>query len=377
MRSLQTAAVVVLVTSISAAWTSVGPDIEHDTIEAAALDFEDQGHAPLIAYGFADGTADTSIDFCRLNSSAGSWSVIATHTPEFAQPYGDFAFHERNGTLYLGLRIEEEAFTGSSVLRGGSHFDGFEGCYAFSGWTWDYDVSFEGNIRLISSPDNESIQLSTYEKSGWTTHPASDTWDPFTTVTPIEADPSIFEIVATQAGADGLAVAYSVNGSSRIALTTLGNSTSWKQVGEIEGAVSPAVAWAGNDSSSVQAAAAVTPTGCVIVWASQASPRRARTAGSPLCVLAGVAADAAPQIAFLGFQNEILVASRDAADPTLLRTVLLSSTGDAVVAETSYRLPAAITGIRVKSATALGAPHALVTFGDPTGLDGLRLLEWT
>jgi hypothetical protein len=91
-----------------------------------------------------------------------------------------------------------------------------------------------------------------------------------------------------------------------------------------------------------------------------------------------IAATSAP--AASSFQ--ILVSAKDGTDPTLLRTVMVTPGTSVIASSANYTLPAAITGVRLKAFTASTQqastvnPHALITFGDPSAQDGLRLLQW-
>lgn len=214
-------------------WVAAGSATRHSTIQASALDFDDSTGAPLLAYGYLNSSSGaTSISFLRFNGSVsngtGNWSIIASHTPEFAQPYDDFAFRARKGVLYLGLRIDE-AYNISSVLRGEGGWDGFDGCYAFGGWVWDFDIdvsstsadsvaphsaftsassstgtestwrlagSGDGNLRLVTSPDNLTLAYATYNASGWDSYPAADTWGAYDSITPAINGSGIDNVIA-------------------------------------------------------------------------------------------------------------------------------------------------------------------------------------
>ena len=195
-------------------WVLLGTPINHDAIQAISLDFDNLNmmlptsptlgnSLPVLAYGYYNATTGgSSINFIHYQpvtmnepiinnqSLQGQWNIIATHTPQFAQPYDNFNFKIRdNGILYLGLRIDESDFMLSSILKGERGIGKtFEGCYAFNGYIFDYDINFlepnTGDIKLITSPDNLTLAYSTYGHTGYNSYPAGDTWGPYIPITP-------------------------------------------------------------------------------------------------------------------------------------------------------------------------------------------------
>lgn len=259
--------IIVVITSQSIPeWILLGSPLKHDAIQAVSLDFDDlnmgyssakntietvlmaptQGKGlPILAYGYYNSsTQGSTINIISYHpstmnepivnnqSSQGTWTIIAQHTPQFAQPYDNFNFKIRNnGLLYLGLRIDENDFMLSSVLKGERGMSAsFEGCYAFNGYIFDYDINDiepnTGDIKLITSPDNTTLSFATYGHTGYNTYPATDTWGPNIPITPA-LPTNTFTIdnvmLTTQFTLDRTAVfmAYDQSGNTSVGLLSL------------------------------------------------------------------------------------------------------------------------------------------------------------
>lgn len=383
------AAVALAATSVLAAprWSPVGPAMQHQTIVASGLDFDDVTTAPIVAYGFTDdATGATRITFRKWNTTSGQWAVLATHEPQFAQSYDSFAFRERANVLYLGLRINEDYIL-SSILRGGAGYDGFEGCWAFSGWTWDFEMMETGDVRLISSPTNSSVTVSAYGRKGWDQYPASDAWAPFTPVTAPVDPPTLDEIVLTRGGQGMLYTVYSEAGLSRVGRTTLDNTTIWQDLGASFPGVGADIAWAPQGGATLCTAAVV--DGCASVHCLTATSPRWSDFG---CALKGVQASTGAGVAIVpsgraGQVASVVVAAVDAATPSILRTASCNATACSWEESSGIASPFPINEFAFKApewwepgvanSTAVPA-YAVVSYGDErdTTKDGLAVFAW-
>lgn len=337
-------------TNNASAWAQVGPIIQHDAVLASSIDFNDATGDLIVAYGYTNissGNA-TTILFLTGGDTASAWTTIASHTPQFAQPYDDFAFRARDNTaLYLGLRINE-AYNISSVLRGGGGYDGFEGCWAFNGWVFDFEVYAEpggagDDIRLVASPDNATLQIATYNHTGYDQYPAADAWGPYTTVA-AATNAVIDDVVVARGPSDTLFAAWtSVQPGSgpidvTVAATTLSNTTQWQAYLTIKGSNQPSIAWApwgdggGGDGGSGMLCVSVAvdvaecsagSAACVAVQCSGTTPSGTQGWLDLGQVLAGVDVDIAPGIAMvpIGANNTMLVvAAQSASNASTLLT---------------------------------------------------------
>jgi len=377
---LRAAAILAAVALAAASWVPVGKPLEHKTVVAADIDFVDGTTVPMVAYGYDASEADTTILFMRWNASTGAWDEIASHTPQFGQPYDDFAFRERHGVLYLGLRIAE-SFVLSSILRGGPGYDGFDGCWAFPGWTWDFEVADDGNARLVTSPANSTVQLSTYNHTGWDSYPARDEWSPFVNATKPVSPPTLNEIRVARAGFTDLAAVYTAEGKTRVLRTTLNQSSAVAVLGEFDDASAPDVAWAPASSSGLLCVAFVSE-GCVHA---QCSLHRA--AWTDLgCAVKGVSAAAGAHVAISaaagGGGLTVVAAGISASDPSTVVTASAAFPSGSW-APGSISLPAAATSVGLKTAEWWEAPssspprpaHVVVTYGGPSDTDGVAVFR--
>jgi hypothetical protein len=248
----------VLVSGLHApGWQQLGSSITHSRIVAVSASVD--GHlGPLIAYGASDSPDDTTTRILSWNASGSSWVQIGSHTPQFGQPYEHFDLRVRQSIINIGFVINPSDVPASglsSVLRnvsGGGSGDGFEGCYAFPGDVWDFDLSEEGDITAIISPDNLTIGFASYASTGYSTYPASNAWTDLTIVARPVA--GVAAISAVRAGNEALLFAWADGvGVLLSGLTPLSASSNWLSTGSPFGSsesliagTSPAIAWAGN-----------------------------------------------------------------------------------------------------------------------------------
>ena len=90
-------------------WQPLGAPIVHPYVLASSCSFNATSGAPLVAYGAADEPGDTTTRVLEW-TAARSWDLVATHTPQFAQPYENFNLKTAPGFLYLGLAIDPSDF---------------------------------------------------------------------------------------------------------------------------------------------------------------------------------------------------------------------------------------------------------------------------
>jgi hypothetical protein len=375
----------------SSSWLPVGAVIVQSSIDAVAIEFTDASGIPLIAYGFTNTSSGnaTSIYFRQWNVSVGEWSLIASHTPQFAQPYDTFSFRVRGGILYLGLRIDE-SYDLSSVLRGEGGFDGFEGCYAFSGWTWDFDISSSGDLRAVASPDNASLAIATYGESGWDAYPAGDTWGPFIDVVPAGGPATLNDVVVLRGDNDTLWAAYTTGSNVMVASTTLTNTSVWVPTGGLTAGAGPALAWQ-----------PVFKAGTGLLCMSVVSGRGPFNA-SVQCAVDGAAGGwVAVGTALIGVSNSlptgialfpdakgntiVLVAAQDGANATLMRTATCSLSNPletCVWIEVQIPCQQPVNNFQLKAPDALQqpvyanvAPYIVISAGDELD-DELRVFTW-
>jgi hypothetical protein len=309
-------------------WQPLGAPLQHDHITALAGCFSSApGSSPILAYGADDASADTTVRFLGWNSSgsgpgpaaSGNWSLLASHTPQFAQPYGHFSVAERQGLLYLGLSLtssEDPAAAGlSSVLRGLAEpgTDGFEGCYAFQSDVFAWQLDAGGSLRAALSPDNASLGLATYDASGWDSYPASDAWGPLLPVAHLGSGQ--LDSVQAAASSDGrLLTAFSGAGALQLGVGSLASSAlpgQWSSLGSplgpVQPAVGPALAWlepasgSGGSASAVLCVAAHAPSGSSgsgsVAVACSSNASAAGWGSSPVLALPGSDPRLAPGLA--------------------------------------------------------------------------------
>ena len=217
----------------SAPWKAVGNPLRHDAVWASSLDTTLAGQ-PFVAYGYENFTrGGVSIQFTVWNATSSAWSPIASHVSQFAQQYDKFDFRMRNGTAYLALRIDSIGL--SSVLRGRGGWDGFEGSWAIDGYVFDAEVNDRGDMRLVTSPDNATLSLLTYNHSGWDNYPASDAFGPSTTIVPPGGAAGVsvddVQLVRGAPALDQLYAVYAINGSMAALATTMSNSSAVRHLG--------------------------------------------------------------------------------------------------------------------------------------------------
>lgn len=274
MAALRGALVVVsasIVTCTPPTWAPLGTPFSHDRVVALSVAHNDG--APVIAYGASDAPDDTTTRFLAWGGSA--WSLISSHTPQFAQPYEHFDLRVRNSALSLGLVINpsDGAAAGlSSILRNSTSAgspDGWVGAYAFVGDVYDFDIAYDGSARVAVSPDNKTLVLMTYQATGWDTYPGGDTWTPLVTV---ETSPTGISSVAAERGIslaanETLYVTWT-DGAGAVAVGSTplyGASSAWSDLGAPFGATALLSGGAGPEL-------ATGPAGLVCVAALAAQP---------------------------------------------------------------------------------------------------------
>lgn len=311
---LKRTAAALAVSAIEASWTQVGQTIAQPMILGVAIDYNETTASPVIAYGYSnssDGGA-TTISFDAL-SVAKTWMPSASHTPEFGQTYDDFTFRVRDDTLYLGLRITEEGDDSlSSVLRGRGGWDGFEGCYAFYGWVYDWDLAPStngthfsagpsGDMRLVVSPDNATVATAGYAAAGWDQYPAADTWSAYVNVSTGSTGP-VHELVTCTGCDGGLFAGWVQDGTAGVAWTRA-DPASNKVWNPIAGASFPGAVGLGLAYSPWRVAPArcsdggalcaswYTPSGAINVSCESTGQAKGFTSGSMMAALQGVRGD--------------------------------------------------------------------------------------
>jgi hypothetical protein len=221
-------------------WSQMGQPMQHANVVALSSCL--QGGTPTLAYGASDSPDDTTIYFMAYSGTG--WEQVATHTPQFAQPYEHFDLRcsgEASG-LYLGLVInpsDSGAAGLSSILKrvpAGGGEDGFEGCYAFEGEVFDFVITSQGDVRMaVVGAGNHSLGLTAYAKAGWSAYPASDTWGPTHTVVNSSAA-ALTQVRMAAAGAGQVLVSYLTQAGAaprlRVAQTTLAEGAQWLDLGE-------------------------------------------------------------------------------------------------------------------------------------------------
>jgi hypothetical protein len=238
-------------------WQQLGSSITHSRIVAVSASV-DAVLGPLIAYGASDSPDDTTTRILSFQANGSSWVQIGSHTPQFGQPYEHFDLRVRQAVINIGIVINPSDVPAaglSSVLRnvsGGGSGDGYEGCYAFPAYVWDFDLSQEGDVRAIISPDNRTIGFASYASSGFSSYPASNAWTDLTIVArPIAG---VAAISAVRGGNEALLFAWADGAGALLSgLTPLTASSNWLSTGSpfnsadsLIAGTSPAIAWAGN-----------------------------------------------------------------------------------------------------------------------------------
>jgi hypothetical protein len=232
--------------TVSAApqWSQMGQPMQHSNVVALSSCL--QGSVPTLAYGASDSPGDTTIYFMAYSGTG--WEQVATHTPQFAQPYEHFDLRctgEASGAgLYLGLVInpsDSGAAGLSSILKrvpAGGGEDGFEGCYAFEGEVYDFVVTSQGDVRMaVVGAGNHSLGLTAYAKAGWSAYPASNTWGPTYTVVNSSAT-TLTNVRMAAAGAGQVLVSFLGQAGAgaaprlRVGLTTPAEGAQWVDLGE-------------------------------------------------------------------------------------------------------------------------------------------------
>ena len=242
------------ISAVLPSWLPLGTPILHSYV--VAISASSSTNTNIIAYGASDVSPDdTTTRILSWNGT--SWLLIGQHTPQYAQPYEHFSLKVRDESLNLGLVINpsDSAAAGlSSVLRNVSSkiSDGFEGCYAFQGVVYDYDVAKDGSIRVAVTPDNTTLGIMSYSASGYSSYPAGDAWSNLTVV--VSNSVAITAIAVARAHDETLLVVWTDNsGHLELGLTTLTSSTMWYSYGapfskstSLSVGTSPSIAWAGN-----------------------------------------------------------------------------------------------------------------------------------
>jgi len=221
-------------------WIPLGVPIQQNYIVAMSLALSRGGLGRVLAVG-ASATApdDTEIHFYLYNGT--QWSQFSSHTPQFAQPYEHFELRvQGESELYLGLVINPSdagAAGLSSILKrvrpeGGE--DGWEGSWAFEGELFDFQLDAQQNVRMaLAIGANKTLALTGYDKRGWDTYPAGDTWGPALPVASPET--SLVSVVAVPggggAGNSQFYVGYTTHSAMSVGVTTLSNSSLWEELG--------------------------------------------------------------------------------------------------------------------------------------------------
>jgi hypothetical protein len=240
----------------------MGAPLVHDAVVAVSLSFDAGQGEPTLAYGYLNAsTGATTIIVAEYEPADGAWVPVASHSPQFAQDYDNFSFRVRDGIFYIGLRIQNEGPAGlSSVLRGEGGWDGFEGCWAFKGSVFDFEIDAppapggQGDMRLFSSPTNVTLALRTYNHTGWDNYPATDAFGPPTV---LAKDGRLDAVVAARGGGNTLYAAYACSGNVSAVATTLSNSSQVAAVATTFQGDDIDLAWGGDGVlcvSSVEAA---------------------------------------------------------------------------------------------------------------------------
>ena len=226
-------------------WSRVGAAVARAGLAAASLAFDDGASGaddgvpplaagtPLLAVGFDAAAGDTTTDFLRLWPNGSGWSVFASHTPQYAQSYDRFRFRFAGGRAFLGLSIPSDGALASVLRSGDAGSDGrFEGSWAFTGASFDFAVNAAGDMRLVVVGGDYAVPggapapapaavLLTYNRSGWETYPASDSFGPATELPEPGAAVVDVAVAADAAGRDVLVAALSSAAAVQVVRTTL------------------------------------------------------------------------------------------------------------------------------------------------------------
>jgi hypothetical protein len=272
----------------------------------------------------------------------------------------------------------------SSVLRGGGGYDGFEGCWAFAGAAWDFEVTLGagaagGNVRLVASPDNATLGTASYNKSGWDTYPAGDTWSKRHRVGDW-AGVSDVQVLADAAA--NLWTLFGGSGNATLGVTTLAQSNEWTTLTSWNGFSPAGLAWT-PVNATVCVAVVQTVTGLLIVECASGASGAWQELGPPLPSVRALPALAGITI-LPDTLSTVLVTARDAADANTLWTASAQLFGNRTwTAPTPLTSPQPITSATLKTPAwwdmgdgAAATPVLLLTAGTATGADTVTAFAW-
>jgi hypothetical protein len=322
-------------TATSLYWEPLGAPIVHPYVLASSCSFNATSGAPLVAYGAADQPDDTTTRILSW-TPARTWALVATHTPQFAQPYENFNLKtDPGGFLYLGLAIDPSDFPISSVLRNepsaGGGEDGFEGCYAFPAGFYDFELTKDRNLLAALTVDNTTLALSVYDRSGWSQYPAANTWGPNVNVSTSRAAGGLGPIATTHAASKTVFVAFMEDNSLHAGSAALADGSGWVDLGSplgVTGAsaagAAPAVAWGAlgggaAPTDGVLCVAAVAEASGSLLVSCQFNGTSSSAWGPPAAALAGVSPRLPPALA---------LTPSSSAQGALLLTVAAASADD-------------------------------------------------
>lgn len=323
---------------VELAWRPLGGAIPHARVLALSATFNSSG-TPVVAYGAADSVGDTTTRF--LAWANGVWTQVAQHTPEFAQPYEHFNARAEDGFYYLGLAINPSDIALSSILRSGERAgggdDGWVGAYAFAAGTFDFALTPAGNALTALTPDNATLQLSTYMAAGWNTYPGGNTWTPAVTV---DAPAGGVDAIVAAQGGDSMIVAYAgAAGIVSVGLASLdADNSAWVHLGQpLVGVAAPAdappvLAWDGRTGSNMSTlcVSAISDSGGLLVSCCTLTGKVHGVWTTPATAIAGVSPRLPPAIALLPSTDLpvlLVVAASEANESSLLAAACTLAAG--------------------------------------------------